>query len=157
MFVDDRDAVFASEFPAVIEVFAIGKRAGSADDGDLGVFRFHRVVDHLETFAEDRRDLVLIADAEVFQTERCRMAGSGAAGAPSRRGWSVRPLNEIENFLNVAVQFTERQSGLTDAMARILTTHTGSDDRERLRADVLAELKIFEVAEPDGLMIAPEI
>jgi hypothetical protein len=38
-----------------------------------------------------------------------------------------------------------------------LAGDAGGDDGERLGADVLAKLKILEVAEADGLVVAPDV
>ena len=45
----------------------------------------------------------------------------------------------------------------TALMIRVLAAHTGGHDRHRLGADVFGELEKFEVAEPDTLVIAPEV
>ena len=153
------NAQLVGDLPAVVEIFSAVRRPHGANDGDLGVLRLHRVVNHFEPLEEDRRDAVLVADAEVFQVERLGMAGGGPHGAPSGRRRSVRPLDEIEHLLDVIGHGVERQPALARAalMIGVLATHARRHDGDRLRANVLTKLEILEIAQPNGLMITPDV
>src|SRR5215210_4838622 len=147
------------DLPAFIEVGAGRRRPDGANDGDLGMLRLHSLIDHLEALLEAGRDMVLIADAEVFELERLWMAGFGAFGSPWRSDRAVRPFPQVEHVLDVSGHLFHRQALLAHParMIRVLTGDTGGQDGERLGADVLTELEVFKVTQADALMITPEI
>src|ERR1044072_5608223 len=88
---------------------------------------FDRLVDHLETFLEQERDVIFVADTQVFQIERRWVTSRSAYRAPLGRRRAVRVLDEIQHFLDVTFHALERQATLARAtlMIRVLTAHTG--------------------------------
>ena len=163
MFVHHLQLQFVGDPPPVVIVLAVGERAHRADDHDLRVLGLHGLVDHLETFPEDRRDAVLVADAEVLQAEWPGVAGGGALGAPGRGGGAIGPLDQVEHVLDVGRHFVQRQALLAFAPlvavggAGVLAANAGRHHRQGFRADVLAELEVLEVAEADALVVPPDV
>ncbi len=159
VFIDDIDAQFVGDLPPGVIIFAVRKGADGADDGDLGMLRFDRSVDHLETFFEHGGYMFLIADAKVLEMKGSGVAGGGTFRAPGGIGRAVGPFDQVEHILDVSRHGFERQTALAGAalMIRILAANAGGHDGKRLGADVFAELEEFVVAKTKRLVIAPEI
>ena len=123
MFVDDRQARFARVFPTFLIVLAAGGWSDGADDDDVRVCGFDGIEDLLEAVFEHVVDEVFIADAEVFEAERFRVAHGGALGAPFGVGAAVAEFDEVQHFIDVGGHVL--LSHWHRALAGVLAAHTG--------------------------------
>jgi hypothetical protein len=92
---------------------------------------------------------LFVAHAEHFQMKRLGMAQGGALGAPGGIGIAIGELDQVQRILNVRLQLVQgaQLAGIE------LAGHAAIQNRQRLRADVFAQLKVFVEAQAEGLVI----
>ena len=119
-------------------------------DLDLRVFRLDRRVELRDTLAVARAAL-LVADLDVLQRERPRVAVLRPLRAPLRRGRADRVFDGVERVLDQHRQIGIRQERAAPERAR----HAGVHDPQRVGADVFRELQELVVPEAVRAPVAP--
>ena len=147
MLVHDRNAGLARIRPTLLVVLSARRRPDRADHGDFGVRGFDGVENLLEAVLEHVVDEILIADAEVFEAERLRMAHGGTLGTPFGGGAAVAEFDEVEHFIDVSGHILLRHRHR--ALAGVLAAHAGGQHRQRLGADCFAQAQVFVVADAE--------
>ena len=178
MFVDDRVGVlFGDDVPRLVDVVAGELIARRRDDGDVGVRLFDCIVERVEVTPIDVAP-ILVAKPDIFQIERLGVTVCRAHRAPRRRNVSVAILDQVEDVLCVRVELGGARSQcelveivvpllfaqLAFAVVRLgvavvgleleLADHADVEYRERLGAEVLAQLEVFVIAEREGVIVA---
>ena len=157
-------AVLVGEVPA-LDVVGRGEveRPRRAAEQNLGMALVKLPGNHLAALLEDRGDDVFVADAEILQVERSRMACVGAHLRPLRRGGvAVGPFDEVREFVDVGGHLLHGDAALLTAEAlavgsRVLAGHAGCQHGQRLGTDVLAELEILQEAQSARLVVVPDV
>ena len=164
--VDDRHAQLVGQLPAILEVGITGvrTRTGGTHDDNLGVGLGDTLIDILETLCKLRRDLLLVAQTQIFQVEGFGMTGISTHLSPFIRGRvAIGPLDEVDSLGHPLVHLAHRNGILCLCGVHVpstigtLTADTAGEDRQGLHAEVLTELEILEIAETHALMITPGI
>ena len=164
--VDDGHGGLLSEFPAclVVGVIGVGARTSGADDDNVGIGLAHAFIYIFKALSEFGGDLLLVADAEVLQTEGLGMALLGAELSPlGGGGIAIGPLDEVEGLGDPLVHLGHRAGVLclcgphAPTTVGTLAAHTGGQDGQRLHAEVFAELEVLIVAETHRLVVAPGV
>ena len=93
--------VLLGEFPPLRIVGRwIMRRPRVANDHNRRVFSLHGLCQSLIALLEGCRDMTAVANADISQSERCRMARCGALSRHLRsRGVCYRPLYHVERVL----------------------------------------------------------
>ena len=164
--VDDGHGCLVSEFPACLEigVVGVGARTCGADDDNVGIGLAHAFIYILKALSEFGGDLLLVADAEVLQTEGCGVALLGTELSPlGGGGVAISPLDEVEGLGDPLVHLGHRAGVLCLCGPHVPTTvgslaaHAGGQDGQRLHAQVFAELEVLIVAKSHRLVVAPGV
>ena len=164
--IEDRHTKLVGEFPAslIVGVACMRTRSGSTHDDNLRISLRYAFIYIFKALDELRRDLLLVADAEILQIEGFGMTlvcthlrpfiGSRVA---------ISPLNEIDSLTNPLVHRFHRTSILSlsrphlPATVGTLTAHTSRQNGYGLHSEVLTKLEVLEIAEAHALVIAPGI
>ena len=114
---------------------------------------------HGKTFFKHRRDEVFVAHTEVFQVEGLRVPGFRTHLGPWAFGRvAVGPFDEVQYAFYIFRHFFHGDAHLTCASdGRVLATHTGCNDGQRFRPDILAELEVLIIPQAFRLMVAPQV
>ena len=147
MFVDNRQTRFARVLPAFLVILTAGGGTDGADDDDVRICGFDGVENLLEAVLEHVVDKILVADAEIFEAERLRMAHGGTLGTPFGGGAAVAEFDEVEHFIDVSGHILLRHRHR--ALAGVLAAHAGGQHRQRLGADCFAQAQVFVVADAE--------
>ena len=148
MFVHDVGLQLAQLRPEILEAIIGRRRAGIGDEQDFGMF-------FLERFGEARVTLnvllapLFISHAEHFQVERFRMPHRGPPGAPGAGSRAVGKLDQVQRVLDIRLKLVQRRQFAGVELAG----HAAIQNRQRLRADVLAQLEELEKAQAKRLEI----
>ena len=148
MLVDEIASVFQGALPAPL-IFR-PRREGTCgiDQLYLGILFSHRPVDQRVALEKGVPDL-LVSDGKIFQPEGRGMAQLRAVCSPFGIRPAVGELDQIQGVPDPGLHFIQGRDPL---MMGIIAA---GKDRKRLRPDVLAELKIFIIAQSQRLIIAP--
>ena len=123
---------------------------GAQCDLQLRILRLDRLVEHCDPLTVTLATL-LVADLDVLQRERRRMAVLRAHGAPLRRSRANGILDRIECILDQTRQSVVFEVSAAAHRAR----HADIDDEESVGAEVLAELQELVVAEAVRRPVTP--
>ena len=163
--VKDGQVDFLGQFPSVVIVGIAGMRTGTSRtyNHNLGMCLLHLPVHILETLGKLRRNLLLIADAEILQSEGFGVSLVGTHLAPFGGHVAVGPLNQVESVLHPLIHLVHRHHLLgllgphAPAAVGSLTAHTTGQDGHGFHLHVLAQLEILIVAQSHRLVVAPGV
>jgi len=113
-------------------------------------------IEEPEPLLESVADQFFIADAQILQTERRRMARLSPHLPPGHRRIPIGKLDQIKHFLQIILHLLHGQP-LLAIIPRILTAHGRRNHRHRLRPDILTKLKILIIAQSGRLVIIPDV
>ena len=141
MFIHEGDTELAGYLPSLHVVRAFAEGAGGTYDLYFRILFFDSLEYHGETFFKHRRDEVFVAHTEIFQVEGFRVSGFRTHLGPWAFGRvAVSPFDEVQYAFYIFRHFFHGDAHLACASdGRVLATHTGCNDGQRFRPDVLAE------------------
>ena len=156
--------VLAGEVPAldIVSARRVEWSHGTTDP-DVRILLSDGLADHLIALLEDRRDDILVADADILQVERLGMSRLCPHLRPLRGGRvPVGPLDHRQQLLDVCRHLRHGDAPLlsTDAVAvisTVLTRHPRRQHGQRLRPDILTELEILIESQSACLVIVPDV
>ena len=163
MLVQDWHVQLACQLPArlVVGVTGMRARAGRTYNDYLGMLFRNLSVHIFEALNKLGRDLLLIAYAEIFQSERLGVSGSSPHLTPLGVLVAVSPFYEVECILHPFVHLLHghhvlclRRPHIPSAIGT-LAAHSAWQYWHRLHVHVLAHLEIFIVTQSHRLMISP--
>ena len=150
MLIDQDVLVLAVDLPRRVGALPRPDDPSVNDDGQPGVRSVHGVPD-LREVSEVLRAEVLVADADVVQRERLRVAGGRAEGGPVVRGRVAgRPLEEVEGVLDHGGELgaLQRQVLVLPGLAAVAGPHHGDGRHSQVLAEqeVLVEADLVALA-----------
>ena len=162
--IHDGHSQFVGQFPSVLIVRIAGMRAGTSrsHDDNLGMGLRNALIHILEALVELGRDSFLVADSQIFQSERLRVTCISTHLAPLRVHVAVGPLNQVERLVHPLVHLAHGHHILSlvfhaPAAVGSLAAHATGQNGQRLHVQVLAELEILIVAQSHTLVVAPRV
>ncbi len=141
----------ACKFPALFVIVTVRAGADSTNDGDVRIFFFDGLVQHLEAFAKGGGLGIFIADTKILQAEGGGMTCLSPFGAPFRVGTAVGPFDQVQHLLDIIRHIFHGDCLLADTPVAvgILAGDTGSDYGKRLSTYVFTKLEILKIAQPN--------
>ena len=140
--------------PQVLKLLTLCIRTRTAHDLDLWITSPDRLHKRGQSLGIQLSPM-LVADSNVFQAERRRMPHICPQFAPAGSDRSVGKLDQIQGIIDVGLQLLYWHM-LLHALVLKLAGEPAIQDGQRLRAQILTQLKIFEEAQTVRLVIVGE-
>ena len=164
--IDDRHTQLFCQLPScfIVRIVLMRTRTGCTNDDNLRMSLSNTLIDILEAFTELRRDLLFIADTQIFQVEGFWMTSISTHLCPFVCGRiAISPLNKVDSLSHPLIHFRHWHNILSlcwphaPATIRSLTAYTCRQDRYWLHTKILTELEILKVTKTHALMVTPGV